>query len=125
MGAGGLERPKNTKAIGIAATGIVVNINCRPRGMFCKNDAGPRCEAQRVTEPHCQPMTSITTSADASINVSVNARPSSRRIVTATAGALRPVVEAGSIQCARLINTNGRNSSHSARLAAPDVSPPQ
>ena len=42
-----------------------------------------------------------------------------------TAAAKRCFVPGGNIQCARLTKMNGRNSSHTARLAGPDVRPPQ
>ena len=73
---------------------------------------------------HCQTITSITATAAASIKVSVNDSAISRSRPTETAAAKRCLVAGGNIQCARLMKMNGRNSSHTARLAGPDVSPP-
>ena len=73
---------------------------------------------------HCQTITSITATAAASISVNVNDNAISRSRLTETAEAKRCFVAGGNIQCARLMKMNGRKSSHTARLAGPEVSPP-
>jgi hypothetical protein len=73
---------------------------------------------------HCQTITSITATAAASIKVSVSESANSRSRPTETAAAKRCLVAGGNIQCARLMKMNGKNSSHTARLAGPDVNPP-
>ncbi len=73
---------------------------------------------------HCQTITSITATAAASISVNVKDSAINRSRHTDTAGANRCFVAGGNIQWARLTKMNGRKSSHTARLAGPDVSPP-
>src|SRR5829696_7767782 len=73
---------------------------------------------------HCHTVTSITATAAASISVSVNDSAISRSRATETAAAKRFFVAGGNIQCARLMKMNGSNSSHTARLAETEVSPP-